>query len=221
MTNPLNYRGGRQFPQSILDDIDARLNALESKSAQSGEQCEHCKVNRPYHDLGCPVAVERLAAKSAQSGEQDERADFKNFHRLLCDRFGYAHDERDWQRDQLSLIEWIATATQPVQTERALTERLIAAIEGECDGLAITGEQASSILAYLQYGAPMDDVRRDAERYRKLRSADINAIHKGGVFAGLTPDNVVINGEDLDIAVDLLIDDAAQPASSLAEGDKQ
>jgi hypothetical protein len=84
---------------------------------------------------------------------------------------------------------------------------LIAAIEGECDGLAITAEQASNILAYLQYGAPMDDVRRDAERYRKLRAADINAIHKGGVFAGLTPDNVVINGEDLDIAVDLLIGD--------------
>ncbi len=33
---------------------------------------------------------------------------FKNFHRLLCHRFGYAHDEKDWQRDQLSLIEWIA-----------------------------------------------------------------------------------------------------------------
>lgn len=90
-----------------------------------------------------------------------------------------------------------------------LTERLIAAIEGECDGLAITAEQATSILAYLQYGRALDSVEtllRDAMRYRKLRDADIDAIHKGGVFAGLTPDNVVINGEDLDIAVDLLID---------------
>ena len=34
--------------------------------------------------------------------------DFKNFHRLLCERFGYVHDEKDWQRDQLSLIEWIS-----------------------------------------------------------------------------------------------------------------
>lgn len=33
---------------------------------------------------------------------------FKNFHRLLCERFGCAHDEKDWERDQLSLIEWIA-----------------------------------------------------------------------------------------------------------------
>ena len=89
-----------------------------------------------------------------------------------------------------------------------LCERLIWAIEGECDGLAITEEQASNILAYLQYGAPTDGVLRDAVRYRKLRAVDINTIHKGGVFAGLTPDNVVINGEDLDIAVDLLLDGA-------------
>lgn len=36
------------------------------------------------------------------------RASFKNFHRLLCERFDYGHDEADWERDQLSLIEWIA-----------------------------------------------------------------------------------------------------------------
>lgn len=35
-------------------------------------------------------------------------AAFKNFHRALCDRFGYAHDEIDWRRDQISLIEHIA-----------------------------------------------------------------------------------------------------------------
>lgn len=34
--------------------------------------------------------------------------DFKNFHRLLCERFGYVHDEKDWERDQVSLIEYIA-----------------------------------------------------------------------------------------------------------------
>jgi hypothetical protein len=38
-------------------------------------------------------------------------AEFKNFHRLLCERFGYVHDPIDWRRDQLSLIEHIATQT--------------------------------------------------------------------------------------------------------------
>lgn len=37
---------------------------------------------------------------------------FKNFHRLLCERFGYGHDEKDWRRDQLSLIEFIAAKAQ-------------------------------------------------------------------------------------------------------------
>ena len=36
-------------------------------------------------------------------------AEFKNFHRLLCERFGYVHDPIDWKRDQLSLIEHIAS----------------------------------------------------------------------------------------------------------------
>ncbi|HJV52771.1 MAG TPA: hypothetical protein VJ652_14990 [Noviherbaspirillum sp.] len=34
--------------------------------------------------------------------------------------------------------------------------------------------------------------------YRYLRERDLDAIHKGGVFAGLTPDNIVLNGDDLD-----------------------
>lgn len=34
--------------------------------------------------------------------------DFKNFHRSLCERFGYRHDEVDWKRDLCSLEEHIA-----------------------------------------------------------------------------------------------------------------
>lgn len=50
--------------------------------------------------------------------------------------------------------------TGNVETQPAsLCDRLIAAIEGECDGLAITAEQASNILAYLQYGEPMEGMQ--------------------------------------------------------------
>lgn len=45
----------------------------------------------------------------------------------------------------------------------------------------------------------------DAARYRFLRGRDLEIIRKGGVFAGLTPDNVVLNGEDLDNAIDLTL----------------
>lgn len=42
----------------------------------------------------------------------------------------------------------------------------------------------------------------DAVRYRWLRNRDLNTIACGGVFAGMTPDNVVLNDEDLDRAID-------------------
>ena len=41
-----------------------------------------------------------------------------------------------------------------------------------------------------------------AKRYAYLRNRSLNAIKFGGVFAGLTPDNVVLNGQDLDAAID-------------------
>ncbi|MGK8439050.1 hypothetical protein ACRS3X_17265 [Ectopseudomonas hydrolytica] len=45
----------------------------------------------------------------------------------------------------------------------------------------------------------------DAERYRWLRARDLSTIKAGGVFAGATPDNVVLNGTDLDAAIDVAI----------------
>jgi hypothetical protein len=43
----------------------------------------------------------------------------------------------------------------------------------------------------------------DAARYQWLRSRDLDSIHKGGIFAGQTPQNLVLNGEDMDRAIDL------------------
>lgn len=41
-----------------------------------------------------------------------------------------------------------------------------------------------------------------AKRYAYLRERHLDAIKAGGVFAGMTPDNVVLNGNDLDAAID-------------------
>lgn len=43
---------------------------------------------------------------------------------------------------------------------------------------------------------------RYAKRYAYLRERSLDAIKSGGVFAGMTPDNVVLNGDDLDAAID-------------------
>lgn len=59
--------------------------------------------------------------------------------------------------------------------------------------------------AYDQLKAENEALRKDAERYRVLRQADVDTIHNGGLFAGLTPDNIVINGHDLDRRTDAVI----------------
>ena len=47
-----------------------------------------------------------------------------------------------------------------------------------------------------------NDLARYAARYRWLRERDLDTITNGGVFAGMTPENVVLNGSDLDKAID-------------------
>lgn len=46
------------------------------------------------------------------------------------------------------------------------------------------------------------ELELDAARYRYLRDRDLDTINVGGVFAGRVPENVVVNGEDLDAAID-------------------
>jgi len=53
---------------------------------------------------------------------------------------------------------------------------------------------------------------KKAARYDFLHSRDLSTIEFGGVFAGRTPDNVVLNGQDLDDAIDASIATANQPA---------
>lgn len=50
--------------------------------------------------------------------------------------------------------------------------------------------------------ARIEELERDAARYRWLRERDLDQIHLGGVFAGQTPQNFVLNQEDLDQAID-------------------
>lgn len=47
-----------------------------------------------------------------------------------------------------------------------------------------------------------EQTQLDARRYRWLRERDLETIDKGGVFAGITPQNMVINLEDLDQHID-------------------
>lgn len=86
-------------------------------------------TGNPYTDRSLRNMYAAWCARAALEPETALHA-FKNFHRLLCERFDYCHDEKDWQRDQLSLIEWIAkrSAWQPIETApRDGTRMLLAA----------------------------------------------------------------------------------------------
>lgn len=54
-----------------------------------------------------------------------------------------------------------------------------------------------------------------AARYQWLRERPLDTVHKGGVFAGKTPDNVVLNGADLDAAIDAARLGAVPPEGQL------
>lgn len=70
-----------------------------------------------------PAVVLDLIARIERSEHE-----FKNFHRSLCARFGYTHDERDWKRDQVSLEEHIAGRIERAASP-APTAELLAALD--------------------------------------------------------------------------------------------
>jgi len=59
-------------------------------------------INR--FNAGPATPVKQQAAANPHTNE----AAFKNFHRSLCERFGYVQDPVDWWRDTVSLEEHIA-----------------------------------------------------------------------------------------------------------------
>lgn len=75
--------------------------------------------------------------------KKQAEASFKNFHRSLCERFGYYHDEIDWQRDQVSLEEHIATQFSHVNAENAALRGQVQALQR---GAGQLQEQNDSLL---------------------------------------------------------------------------
>ncbi|WP_235184558.1 hypothetical protein [Pseudomonas chlororaphis] len=64
------------------------------------------------------------------------KANFKNFHRSLCERFGYYHDDIDWQRDQASLEEHIAAQFGHVSAENSSLRGQMEAVQRGAGQLA-------------------------------------------------------------------------------------
>jgi hypothetical protein len=78
------------------------------------------------------------------------------------------------------------------QSNASLCEMLRAMGYGTHDDLSLAFEAADEI----------ERLREDAARYRYLRNRPEDTIGKGGIFAGMTPKNVILTEDDLDRAVD-------------------
>ncbi|CAE6967732.1 hypothetical protein [Paraburkholderia domus] len=107
---------------------NAVLNALRlTQPASVAGQWVHCSPSLIGAGVSCADTPRRacqchpdgvghdhfIAHASITHSKGDDGHAFKNFHRLLCERFNYVHDEKDWRRDQLSLIEHIAGIAGP------------------------------------------------------------------------------------------------------------
>lgn len=105
---------------------------LRAYASTLRQQARTCSDERPcincFADQGeCLGPAPETLRQQAEAGH-----DFKNFHRLLCERFGYAHDEKDWRRDQVSLIEWIARQ-QAVGVDERVTDEIVEHVQYSLD----------------------------------------------------------------------------------------
>jgi hypothetical protein len=69
-----------------------------------------------------------FASECYAAGAEEKGREFKNFHRSLCERFSYSHDDADWRRDQVSLREHIAA-------QLAAKDAEIARLRDKCEQL--------------------------------------------------------------------------------------
>ena len=88
--------------------------------------------------------------------------------------------------------------------EAAKTSPHDSQIASELRGIAVDADDAAPIAARVLREAAdrINALSANAARYEHLRAKDLDQAQSGGLFAGLTPDNVVINGPDLDDAID-------------------
>jgi hypothetical protein len=124
----------------ITDDVPpAAQKSADDKREMLHEfvnLCFQCaRYERPSTDwiAAGDELLPALAADRKREGDPIEKAlaqerhEFKNFHRQLCERFDYCHDEVDWKRDQVSLIEHIAKrSAAPVSAGLSVSPELLA-----------------------------------------------------------------------------------------------
>lgn len=105
------------------------------------------------------------------------------------------------QQERISYVEKVADDAIELGNQQAIR---IAELEAQVQALSLDAFAKDASIGHLS--RLVDAERSDAARYQWLRERDLETISHGGVFAGKTPDNVILNGEELDRAIDAAID---------------
>jgi len=172
--------GQGQEPARVVESVKFTDQSAADPVDKARRYLKHvadCKPNNPYFfDDGYPrreIAADASAALAVL--EQLAAAPIQ------------AHEDARAQHDRDSAeLRRLCEDRDKARRERDLCKAEIAGLESSCGHL----------------GRLVDELRAKAERYDYLRDRDLGAIQAGGVFAGKTPDNVVLNGGDLDAAID-------------------
>jgi hypothetical protein len=104
-------------------------------------------------------------------------------------------------------VDALLAENDKLQAKVAEQAERIATLESDNKGAWATAdrhmtERSEARERVEEQAALIEKCEKDAARYRWLRSRDLDSIVDGGVFAGMVPDNVVLNGDDLDAAID-------------------
>ncbi|MGI0735750.1 Lar family restriction alleviation protein [Pseudomonas aeruginosa] len=129
-------------------------------------------------------------------------------------------DEMTWRRDLDSALLELRALLDEI--DRLKAENCAHKdTQKHCELLEQYLKECASALPGTYYMDPPDggnvsipeQIRRmakDAARYRWLRERDLETIRQGGVFAGMTPENIVLNQEDLDAEIDAALEGETQ-----------
>ncbi|HCI3875201.1 TPA: hypothetical protein NOZ88_006791 [Pseudomonas aeruginosa] len=188
----------KQADQIMTDHAELRRLAKRADALHGTPSLEHVFAITKFREAVEPKAIlallDEIDGLLAQHGRDSSEL------RALCQ----ARDDARKERDRLKAENCAHKDTQK-----------------HCEWLAQDLKECASVLPGTYYMDPPDggnvsipeQIRRmakDAARYRWLRERDLETIRQGGVFAGMTPENIVLNQEDLDAEIDAALEGETQ-----------
>ncbi|MGU2021578.1 ead/Ea22-like family protein [Pseudomonas aeruginosa] len=182
------------------DFIDVRISDYSAFDEHDDELGQWIAAANPQAILGLIAEVERLRSRL----EIDERIPHDG---ISCrDETIKALDEKcdKLKAENNALRKFSAEAYQVLGALDA-PENVLDNASDAANGVPLRHE---TLLPF--FAEDYEALRKDAARYRWLRERDLETISRGGVFAGMTPENIVLNLEDLDAEIDAAIEGAKQ-----------